>query len=65
MHMKQVVMDDGMNASSAMNHTTRGNRYHDQRLDVITDKAITAKARDKFLALWNDQDRYQPWSEGR
>jgi phosphatidylserine/phosphatidylglycerophosphate/cardiolipin synthase-like enzyme len=65
MHMKQVVMDDEINASGSMNHTTSGNRYNDERLDVITDKAITAKAREKFLAMWNDQERYQPWSEGR
>ena len=65
MHMKQVVMDDEVNASGSMNHTTSGNRYNDERLDVITDKAITAKARDKFLAMWNDQERYRPWSEGR
>lgn len=65
MHMKQVVIDDEVNASGSMNHTTSGNRYNDERLDVITDKAITAKARDKFLAMWNDQERYQPWSEGR
>jgi phosphatidylserine/phosphatidylglycerophosphate/cardiolipin synthase-like enzyme len=48
-----------------MNHTTSGNRYNDERLDVITDKIITAKARDKFLAMWNDQERYRSWSEGR
>jgi phosphatidylserine/phosphatidylglycerophosphate/cardiolipin synthase-like enzyme len=65
MHMKQVVMDDEVNASGSMNHTTSGNRYNDERLDLITDKAITAKARDKFLAMWNDQVRYQPWSEER
>jgi phosphatidylserine/phosphatidylglycerophosphate/cardiolipin synthase-like enzyme len=65
MHMKQVVIDDEVNASGSMNHTTSGNRYNDERLDVITDKIITAKARDKFLAMWNDQERYRSWSEGR
>jgi phosphatidylserine/phosphatidylglycerophosphate/cardiolipin synthase-like enzyme len=65
MHMKQVVIDDEINASGSMNHTTSGNRYNDERLDVITDKIITAKARDKFLAMWNDQERYRSWSEGR
>lgn len=64
MHLKQVVIDDEVNASGSMNHTTSGNRYNDERLDVITDKAITAKARETFLAMWNDQERYQPWSEG-
>ena len=65
MHMKQVVMDDEINASGSMNHTTSGNRYNDERLDVITDRAITARARDKFLAMWNDRERYQPWVEGQ
>lgn len=65
MHMKQVVIDDEVNASGSMNHTTSGNRYNDERLDVITDAAITAKAREKFLAMWNDHERYQVWSEGR
>src|SRR5262245_18551397 len=64
MHMKQVVVDDEVNVSGSMNHTTSGNRYNDERLDLITDKAITAKARDKFLAMWNDHERYQPWSGG-
>ena len=65
MHLKQVVMDDEINVSGSMNHTTSGNRYNDERLDVITDKTITTKARDKFLAMWNDHDRFQPWSEDR
>jgi phosphatidylserine/phosphatidylglycerophosphate/cardiolipin synthase-like enzyme len=65
MHRKQVVIDDEVNASGSMNHTTSGNRYNDERLDVITDRAITAKAREKFLAMWNDPERDQPWSEGR
>lgn len=63
--MKQVVIDDEINASGSMNHTTSGNRYNDKQIDVITDKIITAKARDKFLAMWNDQERYRSWSEGR
>jgi phosphatidylserine/phosphatidylglycerophosphate/cardiolipin synthase-like enzyme len=61
MHMKQVVIDDEVNASGSMNHTTSGNRYNDERLDVITDHAITAKAREKFLAMWNDHTRYRAW----
>ena len=47
MHLKQVVIDDEVNASGSMNHTTSGNRYNDERLDVITDHAITVKAREK------------------
>ena len=61
MHLKQVVIDDEMNASGSMNHTTSGNRYNDERLDVITDHAITVKAREKFLAMWNDHNRYREW----
>lgn len=65
MHLKQVAIDDEINVSGSMNHTTSGNRYNDERLDIITDKGITTKARDKFLAMWNDRDRFQPWSEDR
>ena len=61
MHLKQVVIDDDVNASGSMNHTTSGNRYNDERLDVITDHAITVKAREKFLAMWNDHSRYREW----
>ncbi len=61
MHLKQVVIDDEVNVSGSMNHTTSGNRYNDERLDVITDHVITAKAREKFLAMWNDRTRYREW----
>ena len=61
MHLKQVVIDDEVNASGSMNHTTSGNRYNDERLDVITDHAITVKAREKFLAMWDDHNRYRAW----
>ena len=61
MHLKQVVLDDEVNASGSMNHTTSGHRYNDERLDVITDGATSIKARQKFLALWNDDKRYGDW----
>ena len=61
MHLKQVVIDDEVNASGSMNHTTSGNRYNDERLDVITDHAITRKAWEKFLAMWDDHARYREW----
>ena len=61
MHLKQVVIDDEVNTTGSMNHTTSGNRYNDERLDVITDHAITVKAREKFLAMWNDHVRYREW----
>jgi phosphatidylserine/phosphatidylglycerophosphate/cardiolipin synthase-like enzyme len=61
MHLKQVVIDDEVNASGSMNHTTSGNRYNDERLDIITDHAITVKAREKFLSMWNDHNRYREW----
>jgi len=61
MHLKQVVMDDEINASGSMNHTGSGNRYNDERLDIITDPVTTAQAREKFLSMWKDEERYQPW----
>lgn len=61
MHLKQVVIDGEINASGSMNHTGSGNRYNDERLDVIHDHAVTARARDKFLAMWNDSQRFQHW----
>lgn len=61
MHLKQVVIDDEINASGSMNHTGSGNRYNDERLDVIRDHAITAQAREKFLAMWRDQQRFHLW----
>jgi len=64
MHLKQVVLDDEINSSGSMNHTTSGHRYNDERLDVITDRPTSVKARQKFLALWNDDKRYTDW-QGR
>lgn len=63
MHLKQVVVDDEVNTNGSMNHTTSGNRYNDERLDVIRDHAITVKAREKFLAMWKDERRFRPWKE--
>jgi phosphatidylserine/phosphatidylglycerophosphate/cardiolipin synthase-like enzyme len=62
MHLKQVVIDDVINASGSANHTTSGNRYNDERLDVITDARLTAKAREKFLSMWNDHTRFELWT---
>ena len=61
MHLKQVVIDDEINTTGSMNHTTSGNRYNDERLDVITDPHLTARAREKFLSMWNDPARYGDW----
>ena len=61
MHLKQVVIDDEVNTTGSMNHTTSGDRYNDERLDVIADHAITVKAREKFLAMWNDHTRFKEW----
>ncbi|HMV57401.1 MAG TPA: phospholipase D-like domain-containing protein, partial [Nitrospira sp.] len=63
MHLKQVVIDDEINTSGSANHTTSGNRYNDERLDVITDARLTARAREKFLAMWNDRERFVVWTE--
>ena len=59
MHLKQVVMDDEINTSGSMNQTGSGNRYNDERLDVFTDPVTSARARDKFLSMWKDTERYQ------
>ncbi|MER3422810.1 MAG: hypothetical protein C4293_05830, partial [Nitrospiraceae bacterium] len=61
MHMKQVVVDDEINTSGSMNQTGSGNRYNDERLDVIIDHATSVKAREKFLAMWKDPVRYEAW----
>lgn len=61
MHLKQVVVDDEVNTSGSMNQTTSGNQYNDERLDIIRDHAITVRAREKFLSLWKDQERFQEW----
>ncbi|ULA58754.1 MAG: PLD phosphodiesterase domain-containing protein [Nitrospira sp.] len=63
MHLKQVVIDDRINTSGSANHTTSGNRYNDERLDVITDPRLTVRAREKFLAMWNDHERFVVWME--
>jgi len=63
MHLKQVVVDDEVNANGSMNHTTSGNRYNDERLDVIRDHAISVKAREKFLSMWKDETRFRLWAE--
>jgi phosphatidylserine/phosphatidylglycerophosphate/cardiolipin synthase-like enzyme len=61
MHLKQVVMDDEVNVSGSMNHTTSGNKYNDERLDVITDRTSSVKAKEKFLAMWEDPVRFRAW----
>ena len=61
MHLKQVVIDDEVNTSGSMNHTTSGNRYNDERMDIITDPAISRRARERFLSMWNDQTRFAEW----
>jgi phosphatidylserine/phosphatidylglycerophosphate/cardiolipin synthase-like enzyme len=61
MHLKQVVIDDEINTSGSMNHTTSGNLYNDERMDIITDRVLSEKARDHFLSLWNDHARFTEW----
>lgn len=61
MHLKQVVVDDDINANGSMNQTTSGNQYNDERLDIIRDHTVTVKARDKFLSMWKDHERFQEW----
>ena len=61
MHLKQVVIDDEINTSGSMNHTTSGNLYNDERMDIITDRVLSQKARDRFLSMWNDHGRFTEW----
>lgn len=61
MHLKQVVIDDEINASGSMNHTTSGNAYNDERMDIITDRAISLKVREHFISMWNDRARFEEW----
>ncbi|CUS31675.1 phospholipase D-like domain-containing protein [Candidatus Nitrospira nitrificans] len=61
MHLKQAVIDDEINTNGSMNQTTSGNRYNDERLDIMRDHAMTVKAREKFLSLWKDRERFQEW----
>lgn len=61
MHFKQVVIDDEINTSGSMNHTTSGNAFNDERMDIITDRAISLKAREQFLAMWNNRARFMEW----
>ncbi len=61
MHLKQVVIDDEVNTNGSMNHTTSGNRFNDERVDVIRDHVVSAKAREKFLSMWKDQERFEAW----
>jgi phosphatidylserine/phosphatidylglycerophosphate/cardiolipin synthase-like enzyme len=63
MHLKQAVIDDEINTNGSMNQTTSGNRYNDERLDIIRDHAITVKAREKFLSFWNDHERFREWKK--
>ncbi len=64
MHLKQTVIDGRINAHGSMNQTTSGNQYNDERLDVLTDRITTAKAKRKFLQMWNDHERYAEWTGG-
>jgi phosphatidylserine/phosphatidylglycerophosphate/cardiolipin synthase-like enzyme len=61
MHLKQVVIDDEINASGSMNHTTSGNVYNDERMDIIIDRAISLKVREHFIAMWTDHARFTEW----
>jgi phosphatidylserine/phosphatidylglycerophosphate/cardiolipin synthase-like enzyme len=61
MHIKQAVVDDEVNTSGSMNQTTSGHRYNDERLDIITDRETSLRAKDKFLSMWKDPTRYESW----
>ena len=59
--LETLRLDDEINTSGSMNHTTSGNSYNDERMDIITDRAISLKAREQFLSLWNDRARFAEW----
>lgn len=61
MHLKQTVIDDEVNTSGSMNQTGSANRYNDERLDVLRDHVSTVKAREKFLSMWKDEERFAEW----
>lgn len=61
MHLRQVAIDDEININDSMNHATSGNRYNDERLGIIRDHALTVQAREKFLWMWKDDDRFEDW----
>lgn len=64
MHLKQVIVDDRVNTNGSMNQTSSGNGYNDERLDIIVDAASTAEAKQKFLTMWRDRERYAVWTGG-
>lgn len=64
MHLKQAVIDGRINTNGSMNQTASGNHYNDERLDILIDPISTAKAKRKFLLMWNDHERYAEWTGG-
>lgn len=59
MHIKQAVVDDRVNTSGSFNQTWTANHLNDERLDIISDSANTRKAKEKFLAMWNDKESFK------
>ena len=64
MHLKQVVIDDGVNTTGSFNQTRSADNFNDERLDIISDPANSHKAKEKFLSMWNDQERFKELKEG-
>lgn len=63
MHIKQVVIDDGVNTTGSFNQTWSANNLNDERLDIISDRANSHKAKEKFLSMWNDGERFKELKE--
>ena len=63
MHIKQVVIDDAVNTTGSFNQTWSANNLNDERLDIISDRTNSRKAKDKFLSMWNDQERFKDLKE--
>jgi phosphatidylserine/phosphatidylglycerophosphate/cardiolipin synthase-like enzyme len=63
MHIKQAVIDDSVNTSGSFNQTWSAKNLNDERLDIISDRANSHKAKEKFLSMWNDQVRFKELKE--
>lgn len=63
MHIKQAVIDDSINTTGSFNQTWSANNLNDERLDIISDRANSRKAKEKFLSMWKDQERFKDLKE--
>ena len=64
MHIKQAVIDGRVNTSGSFNQTWSANKINDERLDIIQDPENSKKAREKFLSMWKDSERFGDLAPG-